>query len=316
MKKGFLLFSLLFCSAFLLFAQQKGSHVSFSFKTGNAGLNYNLNSLNEKGHQKNGLGYGIDVSYSYYFIQHWGIGTGVGLSHYNSTGRLKGGITDGSYYNLGKLTDDDVDNRPREFELRARVSNLEEQQTTFFIDVPVMLMYQTRFSEYSQWGLYGGIGAKLQLPFSTEFKIKKGFGSEFNVSGNYEDIPTDMGSPSNPSVPQHGYGTITDPNSTLEWNGNSKLKTSVAGTADLGFSFRLGESSDLMLGGYIDYGFVNIRKGGDQGLFIAPKTYHPGSNNKIGSGITYNGMLNSDVSGKIKPIAFGVKVSVRFKINN
>lgn len=294
--------------------ERKGSYLSIAAKVGSGGLDYTLKSLGEEGSQSNKLGYGFDFSYSYYFNNHWGVSTGIGLSHYASVGKLKGGITDDSYYNLGMLVDDDYEGRPTDFELRARVSNLEEKQTTFFLDIPIMGLYQTRFGEEEKWGLYGGLGVKLQFPVNTRFKIQKGESSQLNVSGYYADIPTDMGSPSNPPVPQHGYGTITDPNASLYWNGKGKLKMGIAATADLGVIIGIGENKDLLIGGYIDYGFTNLKKGANQGLFTAPNVYHPYADNHIGNGIQYNGMLNSDVTGKIKPIAFGGKIAIRFKM--
>jgi len=294
--------------------ERKGSYLSFSGRVGVGGLDYSLNSLGEKGSQSNKLGYGFEFLYSYYINNHWGFSTGIGISRYVSVGKLKGGIADESYYKLGMLVDDDYAERPTDFELRARISNLEEKQTTFFLDVPIMLLYQTRFGEEEKWGMYGGLGVKLQFPFNTKFKIQKGNNSQLNVSGYYAEIPTDMGSPSNPPVPQHGYGTITDPNASLHWNGKGKLKMGVAATADLGFIIGIGEDRDLLIGGYMDYGFTNVKKGANQGLFTAPSVYHPYADNHIGNGIQYNGMLNSNVTGKIKPIAFGGKIAIRFKM--
>lgn len=296
--------------------KKKSSYLALSLKAGSSGLHYKVYSpnLNEKGSYNSKPGYGLDVTYSYYFNTHWGLSTGLGVSRYASEGKLKGGITDDAYFTLGNLIDNDYEGRPKEFELRTRISNLQEKQTTFFFEIPVMATYQTRFGEEEKWGMYGGLGVKLQFPFSTKFKIQNGQNSQFNVSGQYDGIPTDMGSPSNPSVPQHGYGTITDPNSTLDWDGNAKLKMGIAGTADLGFLMTIADNTDLMLGGYIDYGFNNIKKNGNQGLFTAPSVYHPQADNKIGTGIQYNGMLNSNTTGKIKPISFGVKVGVRFKL--
>ncbi len=296
--------------------ERKGSYLSLSGKVGSTGLIYKLNSLGEKGTRSNELGYGFDLGYSYFFNNHWGVSTGVGISYYSSVGKLKGGITDNSYYNLGMLVDDDFDEHPRDFELRTRLSNLEEKQTTLFFEVPVMLTYQTRFGEEEKWGIYGGVGAKLQFPFNTKFKIQNGQNSEFNVSGYYTKVPTnmDMGSPSNPPVPQHGYGTITNPNSSLGWNDNAKLKMGVAGTAELGFIIGLGKETDLMIGGYIDYGFTDLKTDSDKGLFTAPDVYHPNADNKIGYGIKYNGMLNSDVTDKVNAVSFGGKVGIRFKL--
>lgn len=292
----------------------EGSYLGVSGRVGMASLDYKLNSLGEKGDRSNQMGYGVDFQYSYYFDNHWGYTVGLGFSKYASVGKLAGGISDGSYYNLGMLVDDDLAGRPIDFELRARLSNLEERQTTFFLDVPIMGMYQTRFGEEEKWGMYGGLGVRLQFPFQTRYKIRNGSASEMNVSGYYAGIPVDMGSPSQPPVPQHGYGTITDPNATLGWGDKARLRMGVAATAELGFMLALGEGVDLMIGGYIDYGLTSVKKNGKKGLLTAPDVYHPHADNKIGNGISYNNMLNSDVSGKVKPVSFGGKIALRFQM--
>jgi len=303
-------------SSIMLVAQEerKGSYLGISGNIGSSYLDYDLTSLNEEGTVNSKPGYGVELKYSYFFNYHWGISTGVGISHYASVGKLAGGITDGSYYSLGMLTDDDEAGRPRTYELRARLSNLEEKQTTYLLEIPLMMTYQTFFGERERWGIYGSLGVKLQFPVKTKFSIKNGAGSQLNVSGYYTDIPTDMGSPSNPPVVQHGYGTINDPNNLLNWDDDAKLKMGVAGAAELGFLFAVGKTTDLMIGGYIDYGFSDLKKNKNQGLFTAPAVYHPGADNKIGNGIKYNGMLNSDVTEKIKALSFGGKVTLRFKV--
>jgi len=297
---------------------EKSSYISVSGTVGSSGFNYKLNSLNEKGDRSSKLGYGIEVKYSYFFNQHWGVATGFGFSRYETAGKLAGSMTDASYYSLGSFVDNDEAGRPRDFELRTRINNLEEKQTAFMLEVPIMGMYQTRFGEEEKWGIYGGLGVKLQFPVNTKFKIQKGENSQFNVSGYYAGIPTDMGSPSNPPVPQHGYGTITNPNASLDWDDKSKMKMSIAGTAEFGFLVDLGKDMDLMLGGYIDYGFTDMKKNGNQGLFTAPAAYHPATYEDktpyIGKGITYNGMLNSNVTDKINAISFGGKIGLRFKL--
>lgn len=293
----------------------KGSYLSVSVNGGLSYLDYSLNALQEKGTNKKGPGLGINVDYSYFFSRHWGITTGAGFSVYQNNGKLKGSLAENTYYNLGMLTDNDWQPAPKDFEMRARITNLEEKQTTYLVEIPLMLSYQTYFnSDGSCWGLYGNIGGKLLLPVSSKFKIQKGNKSEFNVSGQYEGIPVDMGSPENPPVPQHGFGTITDPNNSLDWNAKSKLKTGVAASVELGAMFSLSENKDLLIGGYLDYGLIDMKKNKQQSLFTPPTVYHPGADNSIGNGITYNGMLNSNVTGKIRPISFGAKVALRFKL--
>lgn len=294
--------------------KDKGHFLTVSAKLGYSGFDYKLQSLNENGKVKKQPGYGIDVKYSYFFHKNWGVSTGVGVSHYASKGRLQGSLAEEKFHNLGMLRDDDFEGRPRDFELRARITNLEEKQSAYFIDIPVLLSYQTRFGKEKRWGMYGGLGVKLLFPVNTKFKILNGASSEFNISGQYDGIPTDMGSPANPPVIQHGYGTISDPNSSLNWDDKAKIKMGIAGTAEFGFLFALKESMDLQLGGYIDYGFNNIKKEGNKGLFSAPSSYHPGADNKIGNGIIYNGMLNSNITDKIKMISFGAKIALKFQL--
>ena len=89
----------------------------------------------------------------------------------------------------------------------------------------------------------------------------------------------------------------------------------IAGTAELGFLVALGEDTDLLLGGYIDYGFTDMKKKKDQGLLSSPAAYHPEGNKTVGQGIPYNGMLNSNITDKVKVMSFGVKLGVRFKLN-
>ncbi len=294
--------------------EMKGSYFTVSGSVGSSSFDYKLKGLDQDGSRKGQLGYGVDLRYSYFFDAHWGVTSGVGISHYATKGKIQGGINDNSYYKLGMQTDNDELGRPRDFELRARVSNLEEKQTAYFVEIPLMVSYQTYFGDSASWGIFGGAGAKIQLPVNSKFKIQNGTQSEFNVSGWYEGIPTDMGAPSNPPVPQHGYGTISDPNGSLGWDDKAKLKMGVALTAELGVMFDLGKGMDLMVGGYVDYGLNDIKKNGDQELFKATGAYHPGANDNIGNGIKYNGMMNSKATDKVKLISFGGKLALRFKL--
>lgn len=295
--------------------RQKVSYLTISALGGSSSLHYKLNSLNEKGTRSGALGYGIEVKYSYFWNEHWGVSTGVGASHSGAKGTLKGSLDPQQFYSLGTFTDDDWQNAPKDFELRARVTHLKEKQTVWLIDIPLMLSYQTYFGDSARWGIYGGLGVKLRIPVSSRFKIQDGANSQFNVSGQYDGIPTDMGSPGEPPVPQHGYGTITDPNNSLDWDHKAKLRMGIAGTAELGFLIDLGKNTDLLLGGYVDYGFNNLKKNGSNRLFSASAAYHPGANNgQVGKGIDYNGMLNSNVTDKIRLISFGGKIGIRFKL--
>ena len=62
-------------------------------------------------------------------------------------------MSDDKYMKLGNMTDDDdFSGHLREFELRARLKNLEEKQTAFLLDIPLLAMYQTHFGEEEKMG--------------------------------------------------------------------------------------------------------------------------------------------------------------------
>lgn len=293
----------------------KGSFLTVSGSFGSSAFDYKLSVIKEeKGDRESIPGYGFELKYSYFMDVHWGVSTGVGISHYGAKGKLSGSMADDKYYELGKLVDNDIEGRPRNFEMRARLKNLEEKQTAYFIEVPIMGVYQTRFGDSKRWGLHAGLGIKLQFPVNAKFKIQNGTNSQLNISGFYPDIPADKGSPGNPPVPHHGFGTITNPNESLDWNDNAKLKMGIAATADIGVMYQLSDGMDLMLGGYIDYGLNDLKKKANQGLLTPPSIYHPAADNFVGKGITYHGMLNSNATDKIKLISFGGKISLRFKL--
>jgi outer membrane protein OmpA-like peptidoglycan-associated protein len=71
---------------------------------------------------------------------------------------------------------------------------------------------------------------------------------------------------------------------------------------------------DLTVGGYFEYGLNNIKKGADKVFIQAPDQYLPNANNKGGYGITYNGMINTDVTKKVNLMAYGAKIGLRIKV--
>jgi hypothetical protein len=297
-----------------VFSQRQDSishHLNVSVHGGFSGLNYDLiDNAGFKSSSKGGLGYGLELRYDYFFSSHWGVGLGAGLSYTGSRSLLKGGLDNA--YELGRYIDDDeTSGNPRDFDLRLRFSNLEEQQDVYFLDIPLVLNYRTRFDD-RQWGLYASAGGRLQLPVVSKYKLRSGANSLLNVSGYYveEGQRFDMGAPDNPPVPQHGFGTTDLTDSTFERKEDIRLKYGVVGTAEFGFLFALSDKTDLSIGAYLNYSFTDIKKSSD-GLFLSPDRY-PVSGSPVGAGIGYNGLLNSGHVKDVKPFSVGLKVGVRF----
>lgn len=295
---------------------EKSTYVSVHINTGLTSLGFKVKEFNSSaGNVSSKIGVGFNANYNYYFNKHWGIGTGLGLSAYKTRASLKGGMDEGNVYALGTYIDDDGSGLPRNFNLRGHIENLEEKQTIQMFEIPLAALYQTRFS-YGKWGAYGSVGLKLRIPVSKNFEVTPKASGRLNVSGYYTDDTQgfDMGAPDNPSVAQHGFGTLENPGTTLKWKGSSSLKTGLAITFDAGAIHRLTNESDLCFGLYADCGMNDI-KNRETTLLSGPTgSYHPDANHHIGKGITYNGLLNSNHTNKVIPLSFGIKIGVRFKL--
>ena len=295
----------------------KRTYASVSLHTGQSSLGYNVKGLDGvAGSTSEKIGFGVSARYNRYFNAHWGFGTGIGLSIYNAEAMLSGGMDDKNTYSLGNFKDDDDSGLPQSFNLRARVENMKEKQQIQFFEIPVTLLYQSLFSR-GQWGIYGSLGIKLQAPIVKKFEAVNNAESRLNVSGFYTDNSQgfDMGAPGMPALPEHGFGTIGNPGKALKWkHNNTALNFGVAGTLEAGIISRLNFGSDLLIGGYLDYGFNDVKKNNRTLLSGPVGSYHPEANDNIGKGMIYNGLLNSNHTDIVKPLSFGLKVGLRFKI--
>ena len=298
-----------------------GHFLTVAAGAGGGGFQYTPKGISSDGISKDKFGWNAKVGYSYYFTPQWGLSTGLGMSYYRSIGTYKTEFNKEEYYSLGKQVDDDwIPGAPTNYELRVRLANWEEEQKSYFFEIPLMVMFKHKLGETKKHGFYIGLGAKLQIPL-----IKSVYGAmdgkttkdlRLNVSGRYFDDPTlEFGDPDNPRLSSHGFSSIHNP-SALGWNGDLNLKMSIAGTAELGFLFGLSKRVDLMVGGYFDYGFNNIKKSNDEFL-KAPEKYLPVKDPdlpQVGQGITYNGMINSDRTNKVNLMSYGGKIGVQIRL--
>jgi len=87
----------------------------------------------------------------------------------------------------------------------------------------------------------------------------------------------------------------------------------LAGTVELGCIKKAGKNIDVLLGGYVDYGFIDMQKERTP-LFQAPAQYLPVANHIVGKNIEYQGWMNSNKCDHLKPFSVGLKLGVRFKL--
>ena len=245
-------------------AQEKGSYIDFNVGGGLHNLSYSL--LN--GTEKTQAGYTLNAGYTYFFTSNWGIHTGLGIQTFNSMSTL-------NY--LSNTQDIDADGQTYQF--KANYTNYQEKQQAILIDIPLAIQY--RFPINEKIGLLASIGAMMALPVKSSFKT---FGGGLVTTGYYSQWNVELS-----DMPQHGFSTMTN-----SFTGNTTLKTSYMGIADLGGLFKLSQRLDLYVGGYVNYGLNNV---------LTPDSkliYQPNG--------TYNGVLASSQTTQVTPMSYGVKV--------
>lgn len=197
----------------------------------------------------------IELKYAYFFNQHWGISTGLGLGYYGSGGRMRfEGVEpnwsdDGVFnpYNKEPYVSGEKEiptGAPENpvYDLHYLGTGITDRQHLFSLEIPLQAVFEYRFDGKN--GIYGGMGVKW---FITPFRVINNFkGSGELTTWGYEEY-TDA--------------WYTFPNHFVsgEYKGmSSKDKVKWYGSVDLSFDFGalvyLTPKVDLYLG---IYGSVN-----------------------------------------------------------
>ncbi|MDR0540805.1 MAG: OmpA family protein [Dysgonamonadaceae bacterium] len=302
----------------------KGSYLTFSVGAGPSGLLYEWLGTAASGTERVKGGGNIQAGYSVFFTDHWGLGTGVGVSLYNSQARYNRAFSDNEYFNLGVQVADNIHIADlHNYELRARLAHWQEDQRIYTFDVPLALQYQTRFGKKQIRGVYAGAGVRFHLPMKSRYGVLDGETDDdvrLNVSGaSFTSSNIEYASPSQPPIPQHGFGTIHNPRAQLGWEGDISLKPEVSAIANLGFLWTIAPRVELQTGVFIDYGLTNVKKR-NVALLEAPENYSSsfpaGNGNSVGTGIAYNGIVNSQQvkNNTARLFSYGLEIGLRIKL--
>lgn len=302
-------------------AQQKGLYLTISGDVAATKFNYQMDNDHWS---KAGVGFGGGLGVQYFFTRHFGLSLGANIQRYNSYATYNSSFE--SNPNLGfngdKMYDMNTDGigTLHEYEMRLRLNDWKEKQQAYFVEVPLMLQFQTKWGKKQRHGMYFGIGAKAQIPvFGEEYSVYDK--SQLTVLGFYEKY-TD-GREANLTLGEaaglehHGFGT----KDKTGYSGDLNLEISWAGTAEIGFLLGLSRRVDLTLGAYFDYGFNSIVTEDNRTESLFTKTSNEHSET-IGGNLAYNGIMNSSViQGKdvlkgegVNAVALGGKVGIRIKL--
>jgi len=318
MKRIIFTVSLMLIAIISVQAQEKGSYLTVSGSLGMNQFRYEMDN-GRMGDPR--LGYGGALGYQYFWNRHWGIGTGVGIAYYTTKAEYNNSFkNDKTHYEFTGRTDDDNLEHMRNYDLQLRLNDWFEKQYAYFLEIPLMLCYQTKWGEKQKFGMYWGLGAKVQLPvIYSKYAVTSG--SELQIQGYYPDAKLTIdGKHIKDEINNlHGYGSYKD----LNFKDDLDIKMSFAAVGELGFLIALNRRVDLAIGGYLDYGFVNIKDGNKSvtevngerinNLIDAPiaKDDHP---NVPKDKYTYNGIINSHVTDDVKLLGVGGKVGLRIKL--
>lgn len=173
------------------------------------------------------------LGYHFFFNPHWGLGTGASFAVYN------GGISINNYNQRQDAINKISGNK---FDFWVSSSNYKEPQQAMMVTIPLMLQYQS----VGNTAVYFALGGKAGFPVSANHHSEgnfttNGYFPHLNVT--YEDLP-DYGFVTNQPFP----GDKTD----------LQLKTAFMASAELGIKWRLGNTTILYTGVYVDYGLNNL----------------------------------------------------------
>ena len=243
-----------------------------------------LNYSASVGEQKQGFGGLAGLGYQFFFSPNWSIGTGAELSLYNSTFKLNDLLVKERVF--------DIENEI--FEFKSRMSNYKEQQTSVFLQIPLMLQFQTG----GKHRFYMAAGGKVGIPV---IKTYKSTDATLQNSGYYS-----YESYTYTTQTFLGFGTFTGRGS----EGDFDFKMAFFASAETGIKWRLSSNISLYSGVYLDYGLNNVVN-----KQASPFIDYAG-NLKLNSILhaTYRDSRNQlqRYVDKVTPLSMGIKVRLAF----
>ena len=271
MKKVIIIIIAAVCS--LSASAQTAHEFSINGGGGLSALNYKLSS----GDRSLGFGGEFGIGYTCLFAKTVGVHVGAGVGLYNATATL-----DGVAIDTDNLTDDEGDR----FKLRSTLNNYEESQNAMFLNIPVMVQFQTGLVHK----FYAMGGVKIGIPLSCKYEVS---GATITNEAYYPDYDNWL-------INQTfaGYGTFDN----ISSDGKAEYKISAALALEAGLKWNIGTLLALYTGAWFDYGLTNIAK----------ETPFVNYNNADPANFTVNSAMAS-AADKINIMAVGLKVRLALR---
>jgi len=178
-----------------------------------------------------------EIGYTYFFHRNVGIGLGVGINYAARSAKVNEDIT------LFDLLDPIYQQYQDLYDLTYVAQDLKQRMGIWAIEVPLTIQFEKKFGKN---GIYAGVGVKGYFPISA----KAGFtGGVVDITAIY-DKKLDQ-----------TFVSLDNHMDQINIEGRSvktKMRPSVDILADFGGVIGLARSTDLYLGIFASYGFLNI----------------------------------------------------------
>lgn len=234
--------------------------------------------------RESGSGGMLGLGYNYSLNKQWSVKTGLELSSYKASASFS------NYSSSYPSNDGQYD-----FDFRTNVANYQETQSTKFVKMPLQAQFQSGL--FKQNLFYTAVGIKLGIPLSADYKIEK---AEIKNSGFYpiwsgeEDLVLS-------TQKFMGFGTF----SRKDLKGELDLKPVCMAALEAGIKWKTRRTSFFYTAAYFDFGFNDTKKR-EKNLIQY--------NSKEPENFENNSVLETDLTSKVSPMAFGLKLGYTFGI--
>lgn len=230
------------------------------------------------------FGYKLSLSYDFWILPNWGIGSGASFSSWRSRSTNSNDFT----------TLNAIDKDGESYQHHTTLSSITERQSITSLDIPFRISFRT--TPTRPFRLEANAWAGLAITTSTKFKVTGGSISTQGFYPQYNLTLYDM--------PVNGFYTISP-----RYDGDLTLRhTSLSAGAEVGISRALTPSVAIGVSSYVRHSFSNLRNSADRPQFdpdcLASDAYNP----------TYSSILTSAECPILRPTQVGIQLSLRLTL--
>ncbi len=192
-------------------------------------------SFGESG--KMGPGWMGEVDYTYFLSNHWGVGTGLGLSCNNSEFNVSDYSIDQALYDETNLMS---------YTLHTDYASVNETQRLYQLEIPIAICLRSKPVKIG-YGMMSRAGVKFGIPVTCTYRSD---GNSYTTTAYYPELGVTFH-----DLPEQGLSSYKgeDVKGDVEirrWN--------VEAFADVGMTYKFNKTVDLYLGAYATIGLTDL----------------------------------------------------------